>query len=290
MKKRILFLINPISGVKKKANLAELIPSYFPAEEFIIQIKHTNYAGHAVELTKWAVDLGYSAVVACGGDGTINEIGSVLVGSNTALGIIPLGSGNGLARHLGIPLKVKKALRIIAQFSIKLIDTGEVNKRPFIGIAGLGFDAHIGKKFANYGKRGFFSYLKLVLKEYLDFKERTVIIKRKGNKETLSAIMITIANSSQFGNNAIIAPNAIIDDGKLKMCIVKKFPLWRAPKIAWLMMTRRIHRSKYIDIIEIKKATIKQPKKLIHVDGEPIKMARKIKVRVLPQSLAVLVP
>lgn len=290
MKKRILFLINPISGVKKKANLAELIPSYFPAEEFIIQIKHTNYAGHAVELAKWAVDLGYSAVVACGGDGTINEIGSVLVGSNTALGIIPLGSGNGLARHLGISLKVKKALRIIAQFSIKLIDTGEVNKRPFIGIAGLGFDAHIGKKFANYGKRGFFSYLKLVLKEYLDFKERTVIIKRKGNKETLSAIMITIANSSQFGNNAIIAPNAIIDDGKLKMCIVKKFPLWRAPKIAWLMMTRRIHRSKYIDIIEIKKATIKQPKKLIHVDGEPIKMARKIKVRVLPQSLAVLVP
>ncbi len=287
MKKRILFIINPISGVQQKAKLPVLIPTYFTEDEFIILIEFTQYAGHATLLAKQAAQLGYDAVVACGGDGTINEIGSALVGTNTALAILPMGSGNGLARHLKIPLKITKALEVIRNFNLPKIDTGTINDKAFIGIAGLGFDAHIGKKFANHGKRGFFTYLKLVLKEYLTYKERTIILKRKGHKETISAMMITVANSSQFGNNAVIAPDASIDDGRLRLCIVRKFPLYKAPWIAWLMVTRQIHRSNYLDIYTIKKATITQPKKLAHLDGEPMRLGKKIKIKVLPASLKV---
>ncbi len=289
MKKRILFIINPISGVQSKAKLPDLIPAYFPEDEFIVLIEFTRYAGHATLLAQKAAYLGYDAVVACGGDGTINEIGSVLVGTNTAMAIIPLGSGNGLARHLNIPMKPARALEVISKMNSTMIDTGVINGKPFIGIAGLGFDAYIGKKFANYGKRGFFTYLKLVLKEYRAFKERTIIVKRKGRKETLQAIMVTIANSSQFGNNAVIAPDASTADGKLKLCIVRKFPLYKAPWIAWLMVRKQIHRSEYLEIISIKKATITQPKKLAHIDGEPLKLGKKIKIKVLPASLKVIV-
>ncbi len=290
MKKRILFIINPISGTRKKDQFLDQIITAFPEEDFIIRAEYTTYAGHAPLLARKALNLGYDIVVACGGDGTINEVGSELIGSDTALGIIPFGSGNGLARHLKIPLKSGAALEVIKSGKITSIDTGKINDRPFIGIAGIGFDAHIGKKFANYGKRGFFTYLKLVLKEYKNFKEKTVVIKRKGSKETLKAMMITIANSSQFGNNAVIAPNAQLDDGRLKLCIVRKFPLYKAPRIAWLMLNRKIHRSEYLDIVSIKKATITQPKKIAHLDGEPLKMGKKIKVRVLPRSLKVVSP
>lgn len=289
MRKRILIIINPISGVQKKANIPGLIPGFLPEGEFLTVVEHTRYAGHASLLAQKAAYLGYDAVVAVGGDGTVNEIGSALVGSKTAMAIIPMGSGNGLARHLNIPLKVKKALQVIRDFHQTTIDTGVINGKPFIGIAGLGFDAHIGKKFSKHGKRGFFTYLKLVLKEYLSFKERTVVLKRKGNKETIQAMMITIANSSQFGNNAVIAPDASTEDGKLKLCIVRKFPLYKAPWIAYLMVTRQIHRSNYLDIHTIKKATIKQPKRLAHIDGEPLKIGKKIKVKVLPASLKVIV-
>lgn len=289
MKKRILFIVNPIAGGTDKTKLTETIVDHFPADEFIILLEFTAYAGHAALMAQKAAHLGYDAVIACGGDGTINEIGGVLINTKTALGIIPMGSGNGLARHLKIPMDVKKALEIIKAFQFITIDTGIINNKPFIGIAGLGFDAYIGKKFANHGKRGFFTYLKLVLKEYLAFKERTIVLKLKGRKETLKAIMITVANSSQFGNNAVIAPNALINDGKLRLCVVRKFPLYEAPRIAWLMVTRQIHRSNYLDIIEIKKATITQPKKLAHLDGEPLKLGHKIKIKVLPASLQVLV-
>ena len=290
MKKRILFIINPISGTKKKDQFIGQIVLAFPEKDFIIRVEYTAYAGHATFLARKAVNLGYDVVVACGGDGTINEVGSELIDTSVTLGIIPFGSGNGLARHLKIPLKSEAALEVIKTGNTIKIDTGKINDRPFIGIAGIGFDAHIGKKFANYGKRGFFTYLKLVLKEYRNFKEKTVVLKRKGNKETIKAMMVTIANSSQFGNNAVIAPDARLDDGTLKLCIVRKFPLYKAPRIAWLMLTRQIHRSAYLDIISIKKAVIKQPKKIAHLDGEPLKMGRKIKIKVLPQSLQVISP
>lgn len=290
MKKRILFIINPISGTRTKDKLVTQIVANFPEQDFIIRVEFTQYAGHACLLARKAVNLGYDIVVACGGDGTINEVGSELIGSESALGIIPMGSGNGLARHLKIPLTSELALQTIKNGNTICIDTGQINDRPFIGIAGIGFDAHIGKKFANYGKRGFFTYLKLVLKEFRNFKEKTIVLKRKGNKETLQAMMITIANSSQFGNNAVIAPTAQLDDGKLKLCIVRKFPLYKAPKIAWLMLRKQIHRSEYLDIVEIKKATIKQPKKIAHLDGEPLKLGKKIKIKVLPRSLKVVAP
>ncbi|MES2629108.1 MAG: YegS/Rv2252/BmrU family lipid kinase [Bacteroidota bacterium] len=289
MKKRILFIINPISGVQTKAGLPELIPQFFSEQEFIVVTEYTQYAGHAHLIAQKAAHLGYDAVIAVGGDGTINEVGSALVGTETALGIIAMGSGNGLARHLKLPLKPKQALRVISGFNTAKIDTGLINGKPFIGIAGLGFDAYIGKKFSRHGKRGFFTYLKLVLKEYLSFRERTLILKRKGNKETVKAMMVTVANSSQFGNNAVIAPDAVLDDGQLRLCIVRKFPLYKAPWIAYLMVTRQIHRSAYLNIYPVKKVTIKQSKKLAHLDGEPLKIGKKVKIKVLPASLKILV-
>ncbi len=290
MENKLCFIINPISGTSKKRKLESLITNAFIGNETEIEIHYSQYPGHACLITQEAIKQNVKAVIACGGDGTINEVGKELIGQEIALGIIALGSGNGLARHLNIPLSVNEALEVIKRYVTKTIDTGTINKLPFIGIAGVGFDAHIGKQFSLNHKRGFFTYLKLVLREYFNYKEKKIEIEHNGKTKIRKVLMVSIANSSQFGNNAIIAPEAKIDDGLLRLCVVRKFPIWKAPKIAWLMMNKKIHLSNYVSISTFKKIKIRQKKKLVHLDGEPIKAGKTLNIKVNPNSLQVIVP
>lgn len=289
VKKRILFIINPVSGTKDKNLLPQLVSQVLD-EAFLTETVYTRYRGHATELAATAAHLGYDAVVACGGDGTVHEVGVALIRSETALGIVPVGSGNGLARHHSIPMGIREALEVIRNFHVTPMDTGTVNNIPFLGVAGLGFDALIGKKFARLPRRGFITYLKIVLREYFSYREKKVRIRFKGKKLVRRVLMLTIANSSQFGNNAVIAPGARTDDGQLQLCLVRKFSLWQAPWFAWLLFRGKSNQSRYIESYQVRKVEILHKIKRIHLDGEPVSAGRKLQVAVRPGSLSIIVP
>lgn len=285
-KNQLFFIINPNSGMGRHKAVIQAIEKNLSASEYVIEL--TRYAGHGSLLAQKAAAMGYKAIIACGGDGSVNEIGSVLIGSNTPFGIIPVGSGNGLARHLGIPLKLDAALATLKKFNLQTVDTARINDQPFLGMAGIGFDAFIGKKFANYGKRGFASYVKLIFREYKGFKQKKVTLFIDDKKIQKRVLMLSFANSGQYGNNAIIAPEASLQSGKIGLCLVKKFPIWKTPFIAFQMFTGKINQSKYVETIWVEKATIKQKKKIAHLDGEPMKLGKTLTVEVVPKSLTVI--
>ena len=173
MKLKVLFIINPKSGVSKKESLPEIIDNCIDKKLFNYQIVNTEYAGHATKLAQQAVKDNFTIVVAVGGDGTVNEVGKALINTNTAMGIIPAGSGNGLARHLDIPVNVKRSLQILNQACIHDLDYGMINDMPFFCTCGMGFDAFISMKFAEAGKRGVITYVQKVLEEGLKYKPDT---------------------------------------------------------------------------------------------------------------------
>ena len=289
MKKKIVFIINPISGIKKANNLEKIINTELNQEIFNILIKHTEYAGHAKEITKWAVSNKYDIVVAVGGDGTINEISSELINTNTSLAIIPKGSGNGFARFLKIPLNINKAVKLINKMSIFTIDTIKLNEFYYVNMAGVGFDAHIAHLFAEYGKRGLKSYIELIFKEFKTYKSINYELKIDGTIINLPAFLISFANSSQFGNNAHIAPLADISDGLIDVCILNNFPKYKAIAIIWQLYTKRLIKSKYYKLYKAKKIEITSNNELsIHIDGDPIKPVNKLNISILPKSLKVI--
>ncbi len=291
-KKNILFIINPISGVKKGTNLTASIRKHLDKSQFIAEYQFTEYAGHAIELSKAAVEKNIDVIVAVGGDGTINEVASQMIGSKAVLGIVPLGSGNGLARHLGIPRLIPSALKLINEFQVTDIDTASVNGVPFISIAGVGFDAKIAKLFARVKRRGFFTYANLITNNYLrykpkkyrlDFDDGTTLITR--------ALFISFANSNQFGYNTTIAPNAQLRDGKLDICIVQKPNIFTLPIIANLMLLRAIDKSQYVETIRASHFFVRQSRnRVVNIDGEASKIDKKLEITVNPLSLQVIIP
>lgn len=292
VKKRICFIINPISGGKKKINLDKLVNSIFDAEEFQVSINYTQSVGHAKLLSKEAVSNKTEIVVAVGGDGTINEVATELVQTKSVLGIVPLGSGNGLARHLKIPLNSNKALALIKNGQPKAIDTALINDKRFFSIAGVGFDALVAKEFAQNKARGFVTYFKLVVIKFFRYKSKKYKLRfADGSEKTFRAFFIAFANSNQFGYNTQIAPNASIVDGKLDICIVKKPPLIKMPNIAKLMLRKRIDKSSYVDVIQSESVVVKRKKnRVINLDGEAVKISKDFTVKVDPLSLKIIIP
>jgi len=290
MMKKILFIINPISGVGKQKNIQSIIDKRLNKSNFICEIKYTEAPKHATQISSEAVGK-YDAVIAVGGDGTVNEVSAGLIGSKTPLGIIPSGSGNGLARFLHIPLKIKKAIELINQFEIQAIDSLTINNIKFVNLAGIGFDALISHQFANYGKRGLWSYVKIIIKEFYRFKPLEFTCNIDGKIISKKLFMISFANSSQFGNNAHIAPNAKINDGLIDICMLRQFPLIVSPIIAFRLFNKTMHKSKYIEIIKGKSIQIAHHSEIIaHVDGEPILLTKNLKIDIRPLSLNVIVP
>jgi YegS/Rv2252/BmrU family lipid kinase len=290
MKNRVLFIINPISGIGKQKAVEQAVESEIDHAKIDFKIAYTEYAGHARELAKAAVGK-YDVVVAVGGDGTVNEVGSSLINTTTALAIIPTGSGNGLARFLDIPLKVNKALQVINYMTIKDIDTLQVNEHVSLNVAGIGFDGHISHKFAKLKNRGPAGYVRLITSEYTKYKSSVYRISIDGKTYELPAFMITFANSSQWGNNIHIAPQAKIDDGLIDVCIIKEFPIYEGPSLLISILDQSVDQRRYDVVTKAKGIVIESDHKLIsHIDGEPIKLGKKAEIKIDPLSLRVIIP
>lgn len=289
MKKDILFVINPVSGGKNKSDFPVFAGKHINKDKFIPGFVFTEYAGHAFEIASDAVKRGIPVIVAVGGDGTINEVASATENSGSMMGIVPCGSGNGLALSLNISLNKRKALEQINSMRYRAIDTALLNGQKFFNMAGVGFDASISYKFAAMTSRGFIGYIKTAFSEVLHYVPRLYRIEIDGKLYERTALMISIANSPQYGNNAYISPKALLDDGLIDVCIVKPFPLSLFPVVALRMFTKTSHNSKYLEIIKGKNIRILSDNNMmVHLDGEPKEMGQEISISVKPSSLSVL--
>lgn len=288
--KKIRFIINPKSGTRKKRNVEKLILKYLDSKKYDYEILFTKSANHATLLSQEAVLLKYDLVVAVGGDGTINETAKGLVGSDTILGIIPMGSGNGYSRHLKIPKQIDKAIQCIFTSECKLVDTLKINNDFFLAVAGVGFDAHIAKIFANSKKRGFWSYAKLVIQEFFKYKSEKYELLVDGKEMLKEAFLLSFAKSSQYGNNIIIAPKAKLDDGYFNLAILKHPPLYAIFNVFFKLKNGSIHKSKYYETYPCKEVIVKKKDIKAHADGEPLSFSDLVKIKIYPKSLKVLIP
>jgi len=291
MKPKIRFIINPNSGTSSKEEYSSWIEDGIDKEKFEADIAITKGPKHATELAIEASRMNYHSVVAVGGDGSVNETAAGLVGTSTPLAIIPCGSGNGMARHLNIPLDFKEALQLVNSGKQDTIDTIRINDQFCIGTIGIGFDAHIAHLFAKSKKRGYSSYVKLVLSEFYKYKSPDFHIRIDGIQFHKKCFLLTFANSSQFGNNAVIAPFADVQDGIMDVSIVKKFPLWHAPALIYMLMKNSLHLSNHFEMLQGREIQVENSGTLQgHIDGEPVEFTSNLLIRIYPRSLNVLVP
>ena len=290
MRKKILFIINPVSGIGKQKSVKELILNEMDSRKWLTEIIFTTHKGQAFELSSQASG-NYNIVVAVGGDGTVNEVGRGLIGSETALGIIPTGSGNGLARHLKIPFKINRALKVLNTPRIKPIDVIKINDFFSLNVAGIGFDAYISHKFASKKKRGPLAYMQLITKEFPSYKSKSYKVTIGGKSQLWDAFLISFANSTQYGNNFHIAPQARIDDGIIDICLIKDFPKVTAPALLISMLDQSIDKNKYDVIVKASEVLIENDEDMPgHVDGEPIHLGKKAQINILPLALKVAAP
>ena len=288
-KKKIVFILNPISGTHSKKEIPEMIERTLDHEQFDAEIRLTEYAGHASEIAKECANEGIDIVVAIGGDGTVNEVARSLVHTQTALGIIPCGSGNGLARHLCLPLDIKKAIQIINACKIEAFDYGVINDLPFFCTCGMGFDAFISLKFAEAGKRGPVTYLENVLKEGLVYRPETYEVEDESGTKQYKAFLIACANASQYGNNAYIAPGATMQDGELDVIIMEPFNALDAPQVAADLFMKTLTNNSKIKTFRTKRLHITRSEPgAIHYDGDPIMTGKDIDVHIEPQGIRIL--
>lgn len=291
MKKKIIFIINPISGHHNKNNFPNLVEKHIDKNQYEYSIVFTEYAGHATELTMKAIEDDFDYIAAVGGDGTINEVAKCLIGKRQILVIVPLGSGNGLARHLELPFKPERLIKeVINKGKVYKIDTAVMNDIPFISIAGIGFDALIADYFAKDENRGFMTYAKLVTEKYPNYrqKEYTLILDDEKTIEC-KPFFVTFANSSQFGYNAEISPKASVQDGLIDVCIFKKPTFLEVPIVATYFLAKQIDKSNFIDIYKAKKIKVtRKVAEVANIDGEAIEMSKDITVEIIPLSLNIL--
>lgn len=289
MKQKIRFIINPISGVAKKGDLPQLIEANLDHSKFDYDIAITEYKKHAKKIAYEASLEGIDIVCAVGGDGSVHEVGTVLIGTQTKLAILPCGSGNGLARHLGIPINIAKAIECINKDASIRMDTVLVNDKPFLGIGGYGFDALIARKFDNYHSRGFWSYVKLIFREFIRYNPINVSVDLNGEIKNMPVVLCTIANSSEFGNGFVVSPTSDVTDGKIELCLLKPFSIWSAPSVAYRFFRRTSHKSKFSEVISFQKARIKLSQNIAHYDGEPFDVRNELNIQVVPRSLNILI-
>ena len=257
---------------------------------FDYQVARTQYAGHASSLAKAFVEEGLDAVVAIGGDGTVNEIARALVHTPVALGVIPCGSGNGLARHLRIPMEPVGAIKVLNRFDVECLDYGKINDVPFFCTCGVGFDAFVSYKFAHSEKRGMLTYVENALLEGLKYKPDTYEIEIEGETVKYKAFLIACANASQYGNNAYIAPRASMSDGLMDVTIMEPFTVLEAPQIAIQLFNRTLSQNDKIKTFRCKNIHIhRNHPGVVHFDGDPMTAGTDIHVQLIQKGLKMLV-
>mgnify|MGYP003290295681 FL=1 len=288
-KKRIVFVVNPISGTQGKKAILKWIDERLDQSIYDYSIVKTEYAGHATQIAANAVQVKVDVVVAIGGDGTINEIARSLVHTNTALGIIPCGSGNGLARHLRIPMEPKAAIDVLNRGHELCIDYGKINNIPFFCTCGVGFDAFISLKFADSGKRGLLTYLENTLHESLTYQPETYEIENEEGTMKYKAWLIACGNASQYGNDAYIAPQASLTDGLMDVTIMEPFTVLDVPSLSFQLFNKTIDQNSRVKTMRAKKIKIHRVNDgVMHFDGDPLMAGKELEVEIVPAGLRVI--
>lgn len=289
VKKKILFIVNPKSGVQSKSNLPRMVEKYIDHNRFDLHIEKTAYAGHASEIAAMAVKDGFDVVVAVGGDGTINEVARSLVHTGTALGVIPCGSGNGFARHLGIPIDIRKSIEFINNSKVTTIDYGRLNGNPFFCACGVGFDALVSDDFAKGSHRGLASYVQKTLVDWVKYEPEVYEVVADSVKKKYKAFIIACGNASQYGNNAYITPFASMRDGLLSVSILEPFTSIEVPLVVAQLFSNKIDKNSHVTTLSTRKLTIKRASAgPVHYDGEPATMDAVLDIEVVPEGLKVL--
>lgn len=288
MKKRFAFIFNPHAGTQdKKAERS--IRQFMESESRSSTLTLTKGKNHATEIARNSAEDGLIPV-AVGGDGTVNEVAKALINTDTPMGIIPKGSGNGVARHLGISLTPSTALADLSRAAPVSLDTGLVNEHPFVMLMGIGFDANVAQRMTQEKRRGLTTYIKLVLKEYIAYHAPVITAQFEGQTFAEPTFMFNVSNASQFGNDFYQAPEASMKDGKLNLSLLKPFPVWMTPGIVLRMKTKRIAHSSYYVGMPMEEIKVLNPVSHINLDGESLSINAPLHIKVNKTSLRVLVP
>ena len=289
--RHILAIINPVSGTGGKDKIPRLIDTVVDNDRNDVSIIATEYPGHACEIAMQAVKDKIDIVVAIGGDGTVNEVGSAVCGSDTAMAIVPCGSGNGLARHLRLSMNVSRALQVLNNGEVMPFDFCTVNGKPFFCTCGMGFDAAVSYKFSNEGTRGFITYIKTALSEYIKYKPQEYVIDIDGKKMQEKAFVIACCNAAQYGNNAYIAPRATMQDGLLDVTVMHPFSIVQSPLIGARLFLRQLGKDHHVSIYRGKRVVIERRRDdIMHIDGDPVMMPARIVVENVTKGINILVP
>lgn len=290
-RKHILAIINPVSGTGSKDKIPRLIETVINHDLNDVSIIMSEYQGHAYELAQQAVNDGFDTVVAIGGDGTVNEVGRALVGTSTALAIVPCGSGNGLARHLRISMNASRALQVLNNGVVGEFDYCTVNGKPFFCTCGMGFDATVSYKFSNEGTRGFITYIKTTITEYFKYAPQHYVIDIDGKKMEERAFVIACCNAAQYGNNAYIAPRATMQDGLIDVTVMHPFNLVQSPLIGARLFLRQLGKDHHVSIYRGKRVTImRDHDDIMHMDGDPMMMPARLVIENVSKGIRILVP
>lgn len=289
MLRKLLFIINPNAGKKIPELIIDSIRKEF-SKSIYYQIVIWKDKDHFDEVTRFLKTEGYTDAVAVGGDGTVNQVARSILGTDIALGIIPVGSGNGLARSLGISVNINHAIKQIEKGDYATIDHGIVNGRPFFCTSGVGFDAHIGNLFATSTTRGLKTYVKITSRELFRYRAKNYTLKINGEEHRRKAFLITVANAGQYGNDFYIAPKADMRDGKFHVSVLKPFSFYHLPGLLGKIMSRKADKSECIetfvaDTLEI----VREEEGPLHYDGEPAIELSGIAYKCMPSALKVIV-
>ncbi len=289
---KILVVANPISGKNRtRQKTIDFVSGYVREHCETMTVQLTSGRGDATALARNAVSSGYDLVVAIGGDGTVNEVATGLVHTEVPMAVIPAGSGNGFARSLGIPMAVEQASSSLLRSRVTAIDVGKLNERLFFMIAGVGFDAAVGKSFEEYHRRGPFAYFYLAAREFFRYRPQSMSICINGKTSTSTPFMVAVANAQQYGNDARIAPKARMNDGLLNVVIIHSLSLYGVFAVTPRLFWGNIENLSNVSTYETDAISIQRDRgSFVNIDGEVCEEETELRINILPRALKVLAP
>lgn len=289
--KRLLAVVNPKSGTGDQAQIPALLEELIDKNVFSTNIRMVADEGDAFRYGREAVENGYYGLVAIGGDGTVNGAASALINTDVALAVVPCGSGNGLGRHLNIPMDVRKALALINDDRVERFDYCTVNDRPFMCTCGMGFDAQVAFDFAQAGTRGFTTYLKKTLSVYAHYKCDDYVMELNGERLEEKAFVIALCNAAQYGNNSFIAPHASMQDGLVDMTVISPFKFYDAPLVGMSLFFKNIDKNRHVAVYRANEIRItRRTPGPMHIDGDPVEMPNELLIKCHKNGIKIFSP